>query len=62
MTENWRDRALRQRRRVNADDESELRYWLTILGVTEDELRRAVHAVGVEAEDVRGYLVGKYFA
>ena len=48
----------RRRERVSIDVESSetIRYWTTSLVCTEAVLRAAVHAVGVNSEDVRRYL------
>ena len=49
-----RGRTQRERTRIDLDQSSEtVRYWTTALACTEAELRAAVHAVGVNAEDVR---------
>ncbi|WP_308022462.1 DUF3606 domain-containing protein [Achromobacter insolitus] len=34
----------------------ELRYWMAVFGVSEEEIRRAVAAVGVSASAVKRYL------
>jgi len=50
-------RAPRERKVVAIDGPDEvLRYWTTEFGCTPDELRLAVGAVGVSADDVRAYL------
>jgi len=38
---------------VNITDGREVRYWCKAFGCTEQELRRAVNAVGTSAEKVR---------
>ena len=56
------DTALRGPRdgsRININQEHEVRYWTKALGVSEDELRRAVGEVGVSADKVRQHLSGK---
>ena len=40
------------RKRINIHEEHELRYWSHKLGVSRDEIKRAVSKVGVEADDV----------
>jgi uncharacterized protein DUF3606 len=40
------------RKRINVHEEQELRYWSHRLGVSSDELKRAVSKVGVMADDV----------
>jgi hypothetical protein len=42
--------------RIGLDAQHLVRYWRAELGCSEDELRDAVAAVGVQATDVRRYL------
>jgi hypothetical protein len=42
--------------RINVNQDWELRYWLKELGVSEEELRRAVQTAGVMVKDVRKHL------
>jgi hypothetical protein len=44
------------RKRINVNEEYELRDWATALGVTPDELREAVAAVGDDIDAVREHL------
>jgi hypothetical protein len=44
------------RNRINVNEDYELRDWSKSLGVTPEELKRAVAAVGDRAEKVREYL------
>ena len=44
------------RTRININEDYEVRDWCRALGVTEDELRRAVAAVGDQADKVRTHL------
>jgi hypothetical protein len=44
------------RKRINLNEDYEVRDWTQSLGVTEDELRHAVAAVGDRADDVRAHL------
>jgi hypothetical protein len=44
------------RKRINVNEEYELRDWATALGVTPDELREAVAAVGDQVDNVREHL------
>lgn len=53
MADDLSNRGPRDRSRVNTSEEWELRYWTKEFGVTEDELKAAVQAVGAGAEDVR---------
>jgi hypothetical protein len=43
-------------KRINVNEEHEVRYWTSALNVTPDELRKAVQAAGTMANDVREYL------
>ncbi|KWT94700.1 MULTISPECIES: DUF3606 domain-containing protein [unclassified Variovorax] len=47
------------RNRINLNQDYEVRDWTQSLGVTEDELRKAVAAVGNQADKVREYLKAK---
>lgn len=38
--------------RINLTDDHEVPYWLDKFGVSEDELRRAVHEVGLKSDEV----------
>ena len=40
------------RKRINVNEDYELRYWTEKFGVSADELKRAVERVGPMAEDV----------
>ncbi|WP_080942501.1 MULTISPECIES: DUF3606 domain-containing protein [Pseudomonas] len=53
MADDLSNRGPRDRSRINTSEEWELRYWTKEFGVTEDELKAAVQAVGAGAEDVR---------
>lgn len=46
------------RARISLAQDYEVRDWTEALGVTEDELRAAVDAVGNSADKVRDYLGG----
>jgi hypothetical protein len=56
MTDNKQNRGVADRTRINVNEEHELRYWTETLGVSRDELIRAVREVGVMASDVRAKL------
>ena len=56
MTEDSARRGSRERTRVDLEEECEVRYWMQELGVTEEELRHAVHTAGVLIDDVREQL------
>lgn len=47
------------RTRINLSEDYEVRDWTKSLGVSEDELREAVDAVGNSADKVREYLQGR---
>jgi len=51
----------RDRARINLSQDYERRDWARTLGVTEDELKHAVHAAGDSADKVKDYLQMKYF-
>ncbi|MBI6620360.1 DUF3606 domain-containing protein [Pseudomonas corrugata] len=53
MADDLSNRGPRDRSRINTSEEWELRYWTKEFGVTEDELKAAVQAVGAGADDVR---------
>lgn len=59
MSDDTAQRGAADRSRINVNQEHELRYWTQTLGVSEDELRRAVGAVGVSADKVREHLRGR---
>jgi hypothetical protein len=46
----------RDRERINVNEDYELRYWTKHFGVSADDLRAAVKAVGVMAKDVEAHL------
>ncbi len=46
------------RRRINLSEDYEVRDWAKKFGVSEDELRKAVGAVGNDAAKVEAYLKG----
>jgi len=47
------------RKRINVDQDHEVRYWTGKLGVSADELRQAVRNVGPMAEAVEQHLRGR---
>lgn len=53
MSDDLKNRGLQDRIRINMNEEHEVRYWTQELGVSREELARAVHSVGVMAADVR---------
>ncbi len=56
MSDDRTNRGARDRARININQDYERRDWAKSLGVTEDELREAVHNVGDRADKVRNYL------
>jgi len=56
MSDDTAQRGSADRSRINMNQDHEVRYWTQALGVSEDELRRAVGAVGVSADKVREHL------
>lgn len=56
MSDNLHNRGPADRSRVNVNESYEVRYWTQRFGCTESELRRAVAAVGVMADDVERHL------
>jgi hypothetical protein len=57
MSDDLKNRGGQDRLRINVNEEHEVRYWTQELGVSKEELERAIQAVGVMAEDVRKHLV-----
>ena len=49
-------RGPRDRSRINANQDHEVRYWTKELGVSEEQLRQAVQRVGSSADKVREHL------
>jgi len=56
MSDDTTNRGAGDRARINVSQDYETRDWAKRLGVTEDELRLAVHNVGDRADKVREYL------
>jgi len=56
MSADLSKRGQQDRIRINVNEVHEVRYWTEELGVTREELERAVKAVGVMMEDVRKHL------
>jgi hypothetical protein len=59
MADNPNIRGDGDRQRINVDQDHEVRYWSQKLGVTADELREAVRAVGPMANAVEQRLRGR---
>lgn len=56
MADNLHLRGQPDRSRINVHEDYELRYWSNKFGVTPDQLRAAVRAVGPMAHDVARHL------
>jgi len=56
MSDDLNKRGQQDRSRINMHEEHEVRYWTEALGVTREELQRAVDQVGVSAAAVREHL------
>lgn len=58
MSDDTQIRHGQDRSRINMSEDYEVRYWTETLGVSKEDLRRAVDAVGDRAEKVREHLKG----
>lgn len=56
MADDLNNRGRQDRDRIAMSEDHEVRYWTEALGVTKDELQRAVDAVGNSAAKVREFL------
>jgi hypothetical protein len=56
MSDDLNKRGQQDRSRINIHEEHEVRYWTEALGVSREELERAVGQVGVSASAVREHL------
>lgn len=56
MSDDLSKRGQQDRSRINLQEEHEVRYWTEALGVSREELQRAVEQVGVSAAAVREHL------
>ncbi|MGM9486364.1 DUF3606 domain-containing protein [Ideonella sp. YS5] len=56
MSDNLQQRGGQDRRRIDVNEPYELRDWSRKFGVSPDELRDAVRAVGTDAEKVEQHL------
>lgn len=59
MSDDLTNRGAQDRARIAMDEPHEVTYWTKALGVSRDELQRAVDAVGNSAEAVREFLKKK---
>jgi hypothetical protein len=56
MADNLNERGSGDRKRINVSQPHEVSYWSRTLGVTEEQLRKAVQQAGPMADDVRRHL------
>lgn len=56
MSDDKNMRGPQDRSRINIHEDYELQYWSEKFGVSRDELKKAVAAVGVSANDVEAFL------
>jgi len=56
MSDSTQNRAGQDRSRINVNQDYELRDWSKKLGVSPDELKKAVASVGDRAKDVEAHL------
>lgn len=56
MADDLTKRGPQDRSRININEDHERRYWMKELGISESQLREAVHAVGVSVAAVRAHL------
>ncbi len=56
MSDDLNKRGQQDRSRINMHEEHEVHYWTEALGVTREELQRAIDQVGVSASAVREHL------
>ena len=59
MSDDRTNRGSPDRDRIDMSDPDEVRNWTQSLGVSRDELQRAVQAAGDRADSVREYLRGR---
>ena len=59
MADNLTRSGGQDRKRINLSQDFEVRDWAKKFGVSEDELRKAVGAVGADASKVEAHLKGK---
>jgi hypothetical protein len=52
MSDDLKNKGAQDRSRINVNEEHEVRYWTKKFGVSADQLKKAVEAVGTSAEAV----------
>ena len=58
MSDDKSNRGTPDRDRIDMNDPDEVRNWTKSLGVSKEELQKAVQAAGTQADKVREYLRG----
>lgn len=58
MPDNLQNRSGTDRKRINVNEDHELRGWSKKFGVSKDRLKEAVQAVGDQSDKVEKYLKG----
>ncbi|WP_305822201.1 DUF3606 domain-containing protein [Massilia brevitalea] len=56
MSDNLQNRGQQDRSRINVHEDYEVRHWTEALGVSKEELEKAVKAVGPSVSAVREHL------
>ncbi|MDN4059283.1 DUF3606 domain-containing protein [Massilia sp. YIM B02769] len=56
MSDNKQDRGQQDRSRIDVHEDYEVRHWTEALGVSKEELEKAVKAVGPSVSAVRAHL------
>ena len=56
MSDNLEDRGQQDRSRINVNEDWEVRYWTKELGVSKEELEKAVQQAGPSVSAVRQHL------
>ena len=59
MSDNLKQTGGQDRKRINVNEDYELRDWSKKFGVTPDELKKAVASVGDSADKVQAHLKGR---
>lgn len=60
MSDDLQNRGQQDRNRINLHEKHEIQYWTKALGVTQEELERAVKSAGNSADAVRQHLRTKH--
>ena len=62
MPDNTQSRGGQEQARINVDEDEDVRDWAGKFGVTPDEVRNAVKAVGDQADAVQEYLYAHHWS